>query len=196
MGVKVDKRDVSARIYDSLGNVSVQSALEKAGYIFPQTTQTLKEIMEALQYDPEEAIAKMDAIVSQMAELERMVEGWVEEENDQSTSTENSLGNASIFGTYSCSFLYNSSEDLEEDNQTIILRDNGAGIVGWIDEDGDETILSYDEDTSTIYYETEALTIHIDFSQSGGTVIGTGYMKGIFWKNPIDVSISLTKISD
>ena len=195
LGVKVDKRNVSARVFDSVGGVSMESALEKAGYVFPEATKTLKEIMDALQYDPEEAIAKMDAIVSQMAELERMVEGWVEAENDQSTSAENSLGNASIFGTYTCTFVYNGSEDEGEDVETIMIQDKGDGTVGWIDEDGEETILTYNKNMGTLHWDEDGFTIYIAFSGTGNTLTGSGYMKGVLWDEPLNVNISLTKIS-
>lgn len=187
MGVQVDGRSVTARIFDSVGTVALESALESAGYVFPETSRTLVQIMDELESNPETALARMDALVSQMGELERTAGITAEAPPPQAPAI-----NMNIFGKYTAV----STKGDETDTDTITLRDNGNGTLIWIAEDGDKTRLSYDQTTNIIHTESEGLTDHIEFSLSGSTVTGSGYMSGTFWGEPIEATISLTKISD
>ncbi|NSW92070.1 MAG: hypothetical protein HPY74_15610 [Firmicutes bacterium] len=200
MGVQVDGRSVTARIFDSAGGAALKSALEIAGYVFPETSRTLVQIMDELESDPETALARMDALVSQMAELEQAAglqkETAPDLDGQENTSPQAPAGNASIFGTYTCVTTYKSDDNTETETETITLRDNGNGTLVWISEDGDKTYLSYEQDTNTIHTESEGLTVHVEFSLSGNTVTGDGYISGTFWDEPVKATLSLTKISD
>lgn len=196
MGVKVDDRSVTARIFDSAGTVALKSALESAGYVFPETSRTLTEIMEEMEADPEAALARMDALVSQMAELEQAA-NITEEASPNPSSTENTTPqvpsiNMNIFGQYTVVTNYGD----ETETTTVTLKKIGDGLLSWIDEDGDAETLVYNQETNIIHDDSSGLMLHIEFSMSGGTVIGSGYMSGTFWDEPIEATIALTKISE
>lgn len=211
MGVKVDDRSVTARIFDSVGTVALKSALESAGYVFPETSRTLTQIMEELEADPEAALARMDALVSQMAELERAA-GITEKVSPESGSAESTMpsesaentpaGDTTIFGTYrqvsTKEFTGKANgEEGETEISTIIIEDVGGGLLKLIDEEYDDTtFLNYDPETNIVHNESAGITVHIEFSLSEGGVTGSGYIRGTLWGEPIGATLSLTKISD
>ncbi len=197
MGVQVDGgRTVTARIFDSVGMVALKSALETAGYMFPETSKTLVQIMEELEANPETTLARLDALVSQMAELERTA-GIPEEATPEPGSTENTTPqipsiNMNIFGQYTVVSNYGD----ETETTTVTIKKIGDGLLSWIDEDGDAETLVYNQETNIIHDDSSGIMLHIEFSMSGGTVTGSGYISGTLWDEPIEATIALTKISD
>ena len=140
----------------------------------------------------------MNALVSQMAELERAA-GIVSEIPQESDGTEDetprvSSVNMNIFGVYTC--VATGGVNNETITSTVTLRNIGDGLLSWTDEDEDETTLSYNKETNIIHDDSSGLTLHIEFSMTGSTVIGNGYMSGTLWDEPVEETISLTKISD
>jgi len=213
MGVQVDDRSVTARIFDSAGTVALKSALETAGYVFPETARTLTEIMEGLEADPEAALARMDALVSQMAELERAAgiteEGAPEpggtesaptDESTESAAPPTSTGDISIFGRYSVVSRVINGENEEEETSFATLVDLGAGKVQWIDDDDEEDddpfIMSYDASSHKLYYFEEGSIVNVVFTSSGGKVTGKGTMTATLWGEHLEATLALTKISD
>lgn len=213
IGVQVDDRTVTARIFDSVGTVALKSALESAGYLFPETSRTLTEIMEELETDPEAALARMDALVSQMAELERAA-GLAEEispapdsaasapanESTESAAPSTSTGDISIFGRYSVVSRVINGEDEEEETSFATLVDLGAGKIQWIDDDDEEDddpfIMSYDASSHKLYYFEEGAIVNVVFTSSGDKVTGKGTMTATLWGERLEATLSLTKISD
>jgi len=210
MGVQVDGgRTVTARIFDSVGTVALKSALESAGYVFPETSKTLVQIMDELEADPVATLARMDALVSQMAELEQAA-NIMEEASPDPGSTESTMpqapaGDINIFGRYT---VGTTSEDGETDTMTVTLSDAGGGNVLWQAEDeyGEDeheeddgyagrATMSYNESTHTLHYEGD-WTVNVTFVNSEGTVKGSGYMKGILWEQPFRITLDFTKISN
>lgn len=204
-------RTVTARIFDSVGTVALKSALETAGYVFPETSKTLVQIMEELETDPEAALARMDALVSQMAELERAA-GMTEEVSPEPGSAESTMPSespdntpaedATIFGTYSQISTKEftgkaNGKEGETEISTIIIKDVGGGLLVLIDEEyDDKTYLDYDPLTNIAHKESAGITFHIEFFPSEGGVTGIGYIRGTLWGEPIGATLSLTKISD
>ena len=206
MGVQVDGgRTVTARIFDSVGTVALKSALETAGYVFPETSKTLVQIMEELEANPEAALARMDTLASQMAELAQAA-NITEEATPEPDSTGSAPANEStesaapqvpginmnIFGQYTVVSNYGD----ETETTTVTIKKIGDGLLSWIDEDGDAETLVYNQETNIIHDDSSGLMLHIEFSMSGDTVIGSGYMSGTLWDEPIEATIALTKISD
>lgn len=205
MGVQVDGRSVTARIFDSVGTVALKSSLESAGYVFPETSRTLVQIMDELESNPETALARMDALASQMAELEQAAgitkdilpdPGSVESTPPSEIPENTSAGDINIFGRYT---VVTTAEDGGTDTITVTLSDQGGGRVQWMpedDEDDDFTNMSYDQSTHTLHYEEGTWTVNVTFVNSAGTVKGSGYMSGILWEQPFKVALDFTKISD
>jgi hypothetical protein len=179
-----------------VGTVALKSALESAGYVFPETSRTLTEIMEEMEADPVATLARMDALVSQMAELERTA-GIPEEAIPEPDSTENTTPqvpsiNMNIFGQYTVVSNYGD----ETETTTVTIKKIGDGLLSWIDEDGDAETLVYNQETNIIHDDSSGIMLHIEFSMSGGTVTGSGYISGTLWDEPIEANIALTKTSD
>lgn len=210
MGVQVDDRTVTARIFDSVGTVALTSAIESAGYVFPETSKTLVQIMEEMEADPEATLARMDALVSQMAELEQAA-GITEEVLPEPGSSESTLpqapaGDINIFGRYSVVSRVINSDDEEETTHFVTILDLGQGKAQWIDEEDEDEdefededtpiIMSYDASSHKLYYLEEGATFDATFSVSEGTVTGSGYMSGSIWGERFEAILSLTKISD
>lgn len=211
MGVQVDGgRTVTARIFDSVGTVALKSALESTGYVFPETSRTLTQIMEELETDPEAALARMDALVSQMAELERAA-GIAEEAAPEPDSAESTLpqapaGDINIFGRYSVVSRVINSDDEEETTHFVTILDLGQGKAQWIDEEDEDEdefededtpiIMSYDASTHKLRYFEEGFAFDAAFTISEGVVTGSGYMNGSLWGERFEATLSLTKISD
>ncbi|MCL6561320.1 MAG: hypothetical protein K6U74_21555, partial [Firmicutes bacterium] len=207
-GVQLDGRSVTARIFDSVGTVALKSALETAGYVFPETSRTLVQIMDELESNPETSLARMDALASQMAELEQAA-GITEEVLPDPDSTESAppsevpentpTGDINIFGRYT---VVTTAEDGGTDTMTVTLSDQGGGRVQWTheddedDEDDDFTNMLYDQSTHTLHYEEGTWTVNVTFVNSAGTVKGRGYMSGILWEQPFKVALDFTKTSD
>ncbi|MEA5025616.1 MAG: hypothetical protein VB109_22585, partial [Desulfitobacterium hafniense] len=213
MGVQVDDRTVTARIFDSVGTAALKSALETAGYVFPETSGTLTEIMEELEADPEAVLARMDALASQMAELERAAgivgevppepggaESAPTDESTESAAPSTSTGDISIFGRYSVVSRVINGEDEEEETSLATLVDLGAGKVQWIDDDDEEDddpfIMSYDASSHKLYYFEEGSIVNVVFTSSGDKVTGKGTMTATLWGERLEATLSLTKISE
>lgn len=212
MGVQVDDRTVTARIFDSAGTGALKSALETAGYVFPETSRTLTEIMDELEADPEAALARMDALVSQMAQLEQAA-GITEEVSPEPDSAERAptgeapesaltpapIGDFSIFGRYSFTAHVINAHAEEEQTSSVTLVDLGAGTVQWIeegDEGDDPIIMSYDASSHKLYYFEDGAMLDATFTSSEGRVTGKGTMTIVLWGERIEATMTLTKISD
>ncbi len=201
VGIKVEGLGLSEhthRISGEVFEVGAKAALEAAGFLFPKATKTLSQLTELWEPEPEIMVARMDALVSQMAELEQAagITGEVPSEpgSTESTTPQVPSINMNIFGKYTC--VATGGVNDETKTSTIILRDIGDGLLSWIDEDGDATTLVYNKETNIIHDESSGLTLHIEFSLSGSTVTGSGYMSGTFWDEPVEEIFELTKISD
>lgn len=201
IGIKVEGLSEQAiTISGEVFEAGEKTALEAAGFLFPETTKTLLEIAENYRQTAgiEVIAARVDALVTQMAELERMAdiaaEALPDPDSAESAPPQAPTKNATIFGTYTC--VSTNESKYETDTDTITLRDKGNGTLIWIAEDGDETHLSYDQATNIIHTESEGLTVHIEFSLSRSMVTGSGYMSGTFWDEPVETTFALTKISD
>lgn len=62
---------LTAQIFESVGEAALKNALEAAGFVFPKTAKTLSEILGDWKPDMEVTAARLDALVSQIAEIER-----------------------------------------------------------------------------------------------------------------------------
>ena len=201
VGVKVEGLGLSEHTFRISGQVfeaGSKAALEAAGFLYPKAAEAISQLAELWEPDPEVMIARMDALTSQMAELAQAA-GIKEEDPPEPNGNENVpppvvAGDINIFGKYTC--VATGGVDNETLTTTIAIRDNGNGALLWIDEDGEETHLSYDPATNIIHTESDGLTLHIEFFLSGKTVTGSGYMSGTFWDAPVEETFSLTKLSD
>ena len=212
VGVKVEGlSDQATRISGQVFKASEKAALEAAGFLFPATTKTLSQLIGLWKPEPEVMIARLDALVSQMAELERAAgiasevpsepgsaESTIPSESPKNTPAED----ATIFGTYSQVATKEftgktNGEEGETEISTIIIKDVGGGLLVLIDEEyDDKTYLDYDPVTNIVHNESAGITVHIEFSLSEGGVTGSGYVRGTLWGEPIGATLSLTKISD
>ena len=212
VGIKVEGlSDQATRITGEVFKAGTKAAPEAAGFLFPATTRTLSQLIGLWKPEPEVMIARMDALVSQMAELERAA-GMTEEVSPEPGSAESTMPSespentpaedATIFGTYSQVATKEftgkaNGEEGETETSTIIIKDVGGGLLVLIDEEyDDKTYLDYDPVTNIVHNESAGITIHIEFSLSEGGVIGSGYIRGTLWGEPIGATLSLTKISD
>lgn len=197
VGVKVEGLSEQAvRISGQILETGAKAALETAGFLYPETTKIVSELVDFWKPNPETALARMDALISQMAELMQAA-GLPDEAAPEPDALEGVLppvaaGDINIFGRYTCVISY---ADGETETQTISILDRGDGSVVWTDFEGDETILSYDKSSHTLYLEG-VFTVNITFSDSGGNVTGSGYENGVLWGEPFHVDFSLTKLSD
>lgn len=212
VGVKVEGLSNQAtRISGQVVEAGAKAALEAAGFLFPKTTKALSQLVGLWKPDPEIMVARIDALVSQMAELERAAdsasvatpEPGSSESTMPSESPENTLAKAAtIFGTYSqvsTKEFTGEANGVEGETEisTIIIKDAGGGLLVLIDEEyDDKTYLNYDPVTNIVHNESAGITIHIEFSLSESGVTGSGYIRGTLWGEPIGATLSLTKISD
>ena len=212
VGIKVDGlSDQATRISGEVFEAGAKAALEVAGFLFPETTKALSQLIGLWEPEPEIMIARMDALVSQMAELERAAgitgeappEPGSAESTTPSESAENTpAGDTTIFGTYrqvsTKEFTGKANgEEGETEISTIIIEDVGGGLLKLIDEEYDDTtFLNYDPETNIVHNESAGITVHIEFSLSEGGVTGSGYIRGTLWGEPIGATLELTKISD
>ncbi|MBP6887886.1 MAG: hypothetical protein KBC20_07465 [Oscillospiraceae bacterium] len=212
VGVKVEGlSDQATRISGQVFEAGEKAVLEAAGFLFPATTKTLSQLIGLWKPEPEVMIARLDALVSQMAELERAAgiasevpsEPGSAESTMPSESPENTPAeDATIFGTYSQVATKEftgkaNGEEGETEISTIIIKDAGGGLLVLIDEEyDDKTYLDYDPVTNIVHNESAGITVHIEFSLSEGGVTGSGYIRGTLWGEPIGATLSLTKISD
>lgn len=199
MGVKVDNGDVTARILDSAGKEALKSALVAIGYVFPEETKTIKDLVKEYKdsVDLDSVWKEMEILISEMGKIESSEgisgvipteAGNVVEEVPSSTNNE-----FSIFGKYN---VVTTAEDGGTDSLTVTLTDRGNNIVRWTSDDDDYTNMSYDESTNTLHYEEEAWVVNVVFKDSEGTVKGSGYMSGVIWEQEFNVKLDFTKISD
>ncbi len=195
MGVQVDKRDVTARIFDSAGAEALRSALEVAGFVFPETTKTLAELMEEMKPGPDAALTALDALVSQMATWESAVGLAPEPPSEPETQPVE----VNIFGRYSVVSTVIGAEDEDAQTSVASLTDLGQGKVQWLTLDDDEEepiIMSYDAATRKVYYYEEGFSFDATFTSTEGKVTGKGYISGALWGERYEATMSLTKISD
>ncbi len=199
VGIKVEGlSDQAVRISGEVLEASTKAAMEAAGFLYPNATKGISQTAGLWEPEPGVMAARMNALVSQMAELERAA-GIVSEIPQESDGTEDetprvSSVNMNIFGVYTC--VATGGVNNETITSTVTLRNIGDGLLSWTDEDEDETTLSYNKETNIIHDDSSGLTLHIEFSMTGSTVIGNGYMSGTLWDEPVEETISLTKISD
>ena len=200
MGVKVDNGDVTARILDSAGKEALKSALEAIGYVFPEETKTIQDLVKEYKdsVDIDSVWKEMEILISEMGKIEsnQGISDAISPETDdpETPSTETPLTGINIFGKYNSVSKVSTMEDPEV--EIIEIRDVGDGSIVWIDGDGDETVLSYDKASNSIHWEEEGIVFDLDFTSSGGEITGFGTMTGLFWGEELNATISLTKISD
>lgn len=200
MGVKVDNGDVTARILDSAGKEALKSALEAIGYVFPEETKTIQDLVKEYKdsVDIGSVWEEMEILISEMGKIESN-EGIsdaisVGPDITETPSTEAPISEINIFGKYN---RVSKVETMEEPEVGIIeLQDLGDGNIVWIDDDGERTVLSYDKASNSIHMDQDGLVFDLKFSSSGGQITGFGTMTGLFWGEDIEATISLTKISD
>lgn len=200
MGVKVDNGDVTARILDSAGKEALKSALEAIGYVFPEETKTIQDLVKEYKdsVDLDSVWKEMEILISEMVKIEsnERISGVIPTEAGNVTEEVPSSTNSefSIFGKYN---VVTTAEDGGTDSLTVTLTDRGNNIVRWTsDDDDDFTNMSYDESTNTLHYEEEAWVVNVVFIDSEGTVKGSGYMSGVIWEQEFNVKLDFTKISD
>lgn len=200
MGVKVDNRDVTARILDSAGKEALKSALETIGYVFPEQTKTIQDLVKEYKdsVDLDSVWKEMETLISEMGKIESN-QGITDaisvgSDNPETPSTETPILGINIFGKYNRVSKVDSEDEPEVG--IIELRDRGDGYVVWIDDDGERTVLSYDKASNSIHMDQDGLVLDLKFSSSGGQVTGFGTMTGLFWGEELNATISLTKISD
>lgn len=200
MGVKVDNRDVRARILDSAGKEALKSALETIGYVFPEQTKTIQDLVKEYKdsVDLDSVWKEMETLISEMGKIESN-QGITDaisvgSDNPETPSTETPILGINIFGKYNRVSKVDSEDEPEVG--IIELRDRGDGYVVWIDDDGERTVLSYDKASNSIHMDQDGLVLDLKFSSSGGQVTGFGTMTGLFWGEELNATISLTKISD
>ena len=200
MGVKVDNRDVTARILDSAGKEALKSALETIGYVFPEQTKTIQDLVKEYKdsVDLDSVWKEMETLISEMGKIESN-QGVTDaisvgSDNPETPSTETPILGINIFGKYNRVSKVDSEDEPEVG--IIELRDRGDGYVVWIDDDGERTVLSYDKASNSIHMDQDGLVLDLKFSSSGGQVTGFGTMTGLFWGEELNATISLTKISD
>ncbi|MCE5236277.1 MAG: hypothetical protein LLF87_09550, partial [Eubacteriales bacterium] len=58
--------ELTAQVFENLGEAGLKASLEAAGYLFPQTSKTLLEIINGWKPNPKAAIARLDALTAQM----------------------------------------------------------------------------------------------------------------------------------
>ena len=200
MGVKVDNRDVTARILDSAGKEALKSALETIGYVFPEQTKTIQDLVKEYKdsVDLDSVWKEMETLISEIGKIESN-QGITDtisvgSDNPETPSTETPILGINIFGKYNRVSKVDSEDEPEVG--IIELRDRGDGYVVWIDDDGERTVLSYDKASNSIHMDQDGLVLDLKFSSSGGQVTGFGTMTGLFWGEELNATISLTKISD
>lgn len=207
VGIKVEGlSDQAVTISGELFDVGARAALEAAGFLYPKATKAISELAGFWEPDPEVLIARMDALVSQMAELEQAAgiteevspepdsaESALADDSPETTPPQMSAGDINIFGKYT---LVSSYDNGENETHNITIRDQGDGRVVLTDDEGDEDVLLYDKSSHTLHLEDSGCTIHIAFSDSGGKVTGSGYESGILWGEAFYAEFALTKISD
>ena len=200
MGVKVDNGDVTARILDSAGKEALKSALEAIGYVFPEETKTIQDLVKEYKdsVDIDSVWKEMEILISEMGTIEsnQGISEAISPETDgpETPSTETPLSGINIFGKYNRVSKVSTMDEPEVG--VIELRDIGDGNVVWIDDDGERTVLSYDKATNSIHMDQDGLVLDLKFSSSGGEITGFGTMTGLFWGEELNATISLTKISD
>lgn len=172
---------ISAQVFEA----GAKAAVEAGGFPYPKTAKTLLELAGLWEPEPALALARMDALAAQMAELARAA-GLAEE------TLEPPPAEIEISGQYTFVVDYTGGAT---DTETVTIRDQGDGSILWIDSEGDETILSYDKSSRTICFEAGEFELYVALSGSGDAVTGSGYVSGILWELPFEGAVSLTKIS-
>ncbi len=68
MGVKVDNGDVTARIFDSAGKEALKSALEAIGYVFPEESKTVQDLVNEYKesVDMDSVWKELEILISEM----------------------------------------------------------------------------------------------------------------------------------
>lgn len=74
MGVQVSAKKgggtkLTAQVFENPGEAGLKASLEAAGYVFPQTSKTLSEIINGWKPDLEAAIARLDTLAAQITAL-------------------------------------------------------------------------------------------------------------------------------
>ena len=216
VGVKVEGLGLSEHTHRISGQIfeeGTKAAIEAAGFLYPETTKAISQLAELWEPDQEAMIARIDALASQIAELEQAA-GIAEEappepgstesapanENTESVAPPTSTGDISIFGRYSVTAYVINADDGEEQTSLITLVNLGAGKVQWIDDDDEEDddpfIMSYDPVSHKLYYFEEGAIVNVVFTSSGDKVTGKGTMTATLWGERLEATLSLTKISD
>lgn len=211
VGIKVEGlSDQAVAISGEVFEAGAKAAIEAAGFLCPETVKTLSQLAGLWEPEPEVMIARMDALVSQMAELERAT-GITGEVSPEPGSTESTIpqapaGYINIFGRYSVVSRATNSDDEEETTHFVTILDLGQGKAQWIDEEDEDEdefedeeapiIMSYDASTHKLRYFEEGFAFDAAFTISEGVVTGSGYMNGSLWGERFEATLSLTKVSD
>ncbi|KAF0092393.1 MAG: hypothetical protein FD141_577 [Fusobacteria bacterium] len=182
LGVKVtENKDGSTKVTALPLDISkgkeaaIKTTLETAGFLMPGSSALKgEELIDGYGFSPETAREKLESLITQMAEIMK-----------SSGLIAKNVVKADISGTYQLKLF---DEGKEETVQISILNNND-GTITWITDDGEETIIDYNEETGDLDYGS---TLNLDFTFSGKSVTAKGNM--YFWsKNFI---IEMVKISD
>ena len=207
MGVKVDGGTVTARIFDSVGFEALKSALETAGYVFPETSEKLEDIMQELGIDPQTIEERLKALDSKMSELENSTNKGEITENqppaDEAPKEEEpqipgvsgfAVGKLSLLGTYS--IVSTNKDGGDRVAGSITIGDNGDGNIIWTHLDGRQLILPYDQESRRILGSSQGVNVDVTFDPWDEDVLGVGISEETISGTYQMRILSLTKTSD
>jgi hypothetical protein len=207
MGVKVDGGTVTARIFDSVGVEALRSALETAGYVFPETSEKLEDIMQELGIDPqtiEERMRELDSKMSQLESSEKkgevtenqppVDEAPKEEEPQVPGAAGFAVGKLSLLGTYS--IVSTNKDGGDRVAGYITIGDNGDGNIIWTHLDGRQLILPYDQESRRILGSSQGVNVDVTFDPWDEDVLGVGISEETVSGTYQMRILSLTKTSD
>lgn len=207
MGVKVDGGTVTARIFDSVGVEALRSALETAGYVFPETSEKLEDIMQELGIDPQTIEERMRELDSKMSQLESsenkgevtenqppVDEAPKEEEPQVPGAAGFAVGKSSLLGTYS--IVSTNKDGGDRVAGSISIGDNGDGNIIWTHLDGRQLILPYDQESRRILGSSQGVNVDVTFDPWDEDVLGVGVSEETVSGTYQMRILSLTKTSD
>lgn len=207
MGVKVDGGTVTARIFDSVGVEALKSALETAGYVFPETSEKLEDIMQELGIDPQTIEERLKVLDSKLSEMENSasnggvtgnqppVDEAPKEEEPQIPGTSGfAVGKLSLLGTYS--IVSTNKDGGDRVAGSITIGDNGDGNIIWTHLDGRQLILPYDQESRRILGSSQGVNVDVTFDPWDEDVLGVGISEETISGTYQMRILSLTKTSD
>jgi uncharacterized coiled-coil protein SlyX len=207
MGVKVDGRTVTARIFDSMGIKELKSTLEAVGYVFPETSEKLEKIIQELEIESQTIGDRLKALDSKMSELENSADKAKVTENqppaEEAPKEEApqipgasgfSVGKLSLLGIYS--IVSTIKDGGYRVTGSITIGDNGDGNVIWTHLDGRQLILPYDQDSRRVLGSSQGVSVDVTFDPWDEDVLGVGISEETVSGTYQMRILSLTKTSD